>query len=119
MDELLMELLSLSEDEYRDLISHYREKIILSVREFEKLITEEVKEKTKSIRSELESYKDMESLMQYCENCQQRFKFPQFQRNEIPHYERLNRCLGRINSCFFLFSQTVGVTLDVKCNRMM
>ncbi|MCU4887353.1 HAD hydrolase-like protein [Bacillus paranthracis] len=51
--------------------------------------------------------------------CQQRFKFPQFQRNEIPHYERLNRCLGRINSCFFLFSQTVGVTLDVKCNRMM
>lgn len=24
-------------------------------------------------------------------NCQQRFKIPQFQRNEIPHYERLIR----------------------------
>jgi hypothetical protein len=23
--------------------------------------------------------------------CQQRFKIPQFQRNEIPHYERLIR----------------------------
>ncbi|MGM1446266.1 HindIII family type II restriction endonuclease [Bacillus cereus group sp. BceL305] len=74
MDELLMELLSLSEDEYRDLISHYRGKIILSVKEFEKLITEEVKEKTKSIRSELESYKDMESLMQYCENVISNFE---------------------------------------------
>ncbi|REJ30231.1 MAG: hypothetical protein C6P37_03715 [Caldibacillus debilis] len=33
--------------------------------------------------------------------CQQRFKIPHFQRNEIPHYERLIRQLGRINSCFF------------------
>lgn len=27
----------------------------------------------------------------------------QFQRNEIPHYERLIRQLGRINPCFFLY----------------
>jgi len=35
---------------------------------------------------------------------QQRLKIPPFQRNECPHYERLIGQLGRINSCFFLFS---------------
>jgi hypothetical protein len=29
-------------------------------------------------------------------DCQQRFKIPQFQRNEIPHYERLIKQLEQL-----------------------
>lgn len=84
IDRFLVNLLDISEDSYYKEIQSYRESIIISVKEYEKIISKEIDDNINEIISKLNSFEKIEEVREYAKESLDSFVNKQ-------HYDYIDR----------------------------
>ena len=84
IDGFLVDLLDISEDNYYKEIQSYRESIIISVKEYEKIISKEIDDNINEIISKLNSFEKIEEVREYAKESLDSFVNKQ-------HYDYIDR----------------------------